>query len=156
MDTGQPFDRRPQTDNHQEGKNKLNINKETQIPTARQRGPVYMAIVVGVRPRWSSLLAVAIFLIVHRHRHRKCFASPLARPPSLRATRLRKLQPVRPALSHIDAAGGQAEQRLRARHQTGRVPGTLPGAQICPLLQLQHCAVGNEGFSQGLEPRFIR
>lgn len=37
-----------------------------------------MAIVVGVLTALVILLGVAIFLIVHRHRHRKCFASPLA------------------------------------------------------------------------------
>lgn len=38
-----------------------------------------MAIVVGVLTALVILLAVAVFLIVHRHRHRKCFASPLAK-----------------------------------------------------------------------------
>ncbi|XP_060809572.1 discoidin domain-containing receptor 2 isoform X2 [Amyelois transitella] len=54
-------------------------NKEVPISTAHQEDPLYMAIVVGVLTALVILLAVAVFLIVHRHRHRKCFASPLAK-----------------------------------------------------------------------------
>lgn len=54
------------------------LNKEVPISTAHQEDPLYVAIVVGVLTALVILLAVAIFLIVHRHRHRKCFASPIA------------------------------------------------------------------------------
>lgn len=60
-------------------KNKKTATKEVPISTARQDDPLYMAIVVGVLTALVILLAVAIFFIVHRHRHRKCFASPLAK-----------------------------------------------------------------------------
>ncbi|XP_075990712.1 discoidin domain-containing receptor 2-like isoform X2 [Anticarsia gemmatalis] len=55
------------------------LSKEVPISTAHQEDPLYVAIVVGVLTALVILLAVAIFLIVHRHRHRKCFASPLAK-----------------------------------------------------------------------------
>lgn len=55
------------------------LTKEVPISTAHQEDPLYVAIVVGVLTALVILLAVAIFLIVHRHRHRKCFASPLAK-----------------------------------------------------------------------------
>ncbi|KAG7313144.1 hypothetical protein JYU34_000233 [Plutella xylostella] len=54
-------------------------SKEVPISTAHQEDPLYMAIVVGVLTALVILLAVAVFLIVHRHRHRKCFSSPLAK-----------------------------------------------------------------------------
>ncbi|KAM3968693.1 tyrosine kinase-like protein [Aphomia sociella] len=60
-------------------KTKLPASKEVPISTAHQEDPLYMAIVVGVLTALVILLAVAVFLIVHRHRHRKCFASPLAK-----------------------------------------------------------------------------
>ncbi|CAB3226095.1 unnamed protein product [Arctia plantaginis] len=53
------------------------LSKEVPISTAHQEDPLYVAIVVGVLTALVILLAVAIFLIVHRHKHRKCFASPL-------------------------------------------------------------------------------
>lgn len=63
------------------GKDKTNqpTAKEVPISTAHQDDPLYMAIVVGVLTALVILLAVAVFLIVHRHRHRKCFASPIAK-----------------------------------------------------------------------------
>ncbi|KOB69236.1 Epithelial discoidin domain-containing receptor 1, partial [Operophtera brumata] len=60
-------------------KAKQPTSKEVPITTARQEDPLYVAIVVGVLTALVILLAVAIFLIVHRHRHRKCFASPTAK-----------------------------------------------------------------------------
>ncbi|CAG5039229.1 unnamed protein product [Parnassius apollo] len=60
-------------------KTKLTTSKDVPISTAHQEDPLYMAIVVGVLTSLIILLAVAVFLIVHRHRHRKCFASPLAK-----------------------------------------------------------------------------
>ncbi|KAL0902040.1 hypothetical protein ABMA27_000007 [Loxostege sticticalis] len=61
------------------GKDKSLPAKEVPISTARQEDPLYMAIVVGVLTALVILLAVAVFLVVHRHRHRKCFASPLGK-----------------------------------------------------------------------------
>ncbi|XP_072930702.1 discoidin domain-containing receptor 2 isoform X1 [Epargyreus clarus] len=60
-------------------KTKQPTAKEVPISTAHQDDPLYMAIVVGVLTALVILLAVAVFLIVHRHRHRKCFASPIAK-----------------------------------------------------------------------------
>lgn len=65
--------------NSNKEKNKVNTNKDVPISTANHDDPLYMAIVVGVLTALVILLAVAIFLIIHRHRHRKCFASPLAK-----------------------------------------------------------------------------
>jgi discoidin domain receptor family protein 2 len=42
-----------------------------------------MAVIIGVLMAVILLLAVAIYLIVSRHRQRKCFASPLASKPAL-------------------------------------------------------------------------
>ncbi|XP_026318055.1 discoidin domain-containing receptor 2-like [Hyposmocoma kahamanoa] len=63
------------------GKDKMKIttNKEVPISTAHHDDPLYLAIVVGVLTALVILLVVAVFLIVHRHRHRKCFASSLAK-----------------------------------------------------------------------------
>lgn len=47
------------------------------VPTAKDEDQTYMAIIIGVLMAVIILLAVAIFLIVSRHRRRKCFASPL-------------------------------------------------------------------------------
>lgn len=47
------------------------------VSTAKHDDPTYMAVVIGVLTAVILLLAVAIFLIVSRHRQRKCFASPM-------------------------------------------------------------------------------
>ncbi|XP_003248013.1 discoidin domain-containing receptor tyrosine kinase B isoform X2 [Acyrthosiphon pisum] len=53
------------------------LRPELPIPTAKDEDQTYMAIIIGVLMAVIILLAVAIFLIVSRHRRRKCFASPL-------------------------------------------------------------------------------
>ncbi|XP_011873234.1 PREDICTED: epithelial discoidin domain-containing receptor 1-like [Vollenhovia emeryi] len=50
---------------------------ELPVSTAKHDDPTYMAIVIGVLTAVILSLAVAIFLIVSRHRQRKCFASPM-------------------------------------------------------------------------------
>ena len=50
---------------------------EIPVSTAKQDDPTYMAVIIGVLTAVILLLAVAIFLIVSRHRQRKNFASPL-------------------------------------------------------------------------------
>ena len=45
---------------------------------AKQDDHTYMAVIIGILMAVIILLAVCIFLIVSRHRQRKCFASPLA------------------------------------------------------------------------------
>ncbi|XP_050425447.1 discoidin domain-containing receptor 2-like [Adelges cooleyi] len=50
---------------------------ELTFPTAKDEDQTYMAVIIGVLMAVIILLAVAIFLIVSRHRQRKCFASPL-------------------------------------------------------------------------------
>ncbi|XP_035433436.2 discoidin domain-containing receptor 2 isoform X1 [Spodoptera frugiperda] len=71
----------PESQKPPAGKDKklTTLTKEVPISTAHQEDPLYVAIVVGVLTALVILLAVAIFLVVHRHRHRKCFASPLAK-----------------------------------------------------------------------------
>ncbi|XP_031776705.1 discoidin domain-containing receptor 2 isoform X2 [Nasonia vitripennis] len=51
---------------------------EVPVSTAKQDDPTYMAVIIGVLTAVILLLAVAIFLIVSRHRQRKNFASPLS------------------------------------------------------------------------------
>lgn len=53
------------------------------VSTAREEDHTYMAVIIGVLMAVILLLAVAIYLIVSRHRQRKCFASPLASKPAL-------------------------------------------------------------------------
>lgn len=63
-------------------KNKV-AEGELPVSTAKHDDPTYMAVVIGVLTAVILLLAVAIFLIVSRHRQRKCFASPMTgRAPS--------------------------------------------------------------------------
>lgn len=63
-------------------KNKVS-DGELPVSTAKHDDPTYMAVVIGVLTSVILLLAVAIFLIVSRHRQRKCFASPMTgRAPS--------------------------------------------------------------------------
>ncbi|XP_017890630.1 discoidin domain-containing receptor 2-like [Ceratina calcarata] len=50
---------------------------ELPVSTAKHDDPTYMAVVIGVLTAVILLLAVAIFLIISRHRQRKCFASPM-------------------------------------------------------------------------------
>lgn len=50
---------------------------EPPVSQAKHDDPTYMAVVIGVLTAVILLLAVAIFLIVSRHRQRKCFASPV-------------------------------------------------------------------------------
>lgn len=50
---------------------------ELPVSTAKHDDPTYMAVVIGVLTAVILSLAVAIFLIVSRHRQRKCFASPM-------------------------------------------------------------------------------
>lgn len=56
------------------------------VSTAKQEDQTYMAVIIGVLMAVIILLAVAIFLIVSRHRQRKCFASPLAAKSALPGT----------------------------------------------------------------------
>ncbi|XP_050683737.1 discoidin domain-containing receptor 2-like isoform X2 [Leptidea sinapis] len=60
-------------------KSKKTLPSNVPISTANQDDPLYMAIVIGVLTALVILLIVAVILIVHRHRHRKCFASPSAK-----------------------------------------------------------------------------
>ena len=53
------------------------LQAEIPVSTAKQDDPTYMAVIIGVLTAVILLLAVAIFLIVSRHRQRKNFASPL-------------------------------------------------------------------------------
>lgn len=53
------------------------LQAEVPVSTAKQDDPTYMAVIIGVLTAVILLLAVAIFLIVSRHRQRKNFASPL-------------------------------------------------------------------------------
>lgn len=50
---------------------------ELPVSTAKHDDPTYMAVVIGVLSAVILSLGVAIFLIVSRHRQRKCFASPM-------------------------------------------------------------------------------
>ncbi|XP_050524252.1 discoidin domain-containing receptor tyrosine kinase B-like [Daktulosphaira vitifoliae] len=63
--------------------NQSSHQPELPISTAKDEDQTYMAIIIGVLMAVIILLAVAIFLIVSRHRQRKCFASPLVGKSSL-------------------------------------------------------------------------
>ncbi|XP_024085741.1 discoidin domain-containing receptor 2-like, partial [Cimex lectularius] len=56
---------------------------QSEIPVAKQDDHTYMAVIIGILMAVIILLAVCIFLIVSRHRQRKCFASPLAAKTAL-------------------------------------------------------------------------
>jgi hypothetical protein len=58
---------------------------EVPVSSAKQDDPTYMAVIIGVLTAVILLLAVAIFLIVTRHRQRKNFASPLGAKSSIPA-----------------------------------------------------------------------
>ncbi|XP_058790715.1 epithelial discoidin domain-containing receptor 1-like isoform X2 [Phymastichus coffea] len=53
------------------------VREQPPVSQAKHDDPTYMAVVIGVLTAVILLLAVAIFLIVTRHRQRKCFASPV-------------------------------------------------------------------------------
>nr|CAD7570731.1 unnamed protein product [Timema californicum] len=53
---------------------------------AREEDHTHMAVIIGILMAVIILLAGAIFLIVSRHRKRKCFASPLASKQALPGT----------------------------------------------------------------------
>ncbi|XP_018915516.2 LOW QUALITY PROTEIN: discoidin domain-containing receptor 2 [Bemisia tabaci] len=55
------------------------------VSTPNSEDPTYMAVLIGVLMAFIILLALAIFLMVSRHRQRKCFASPLATKTALSA-----------------------------------------------------------------------
>lgn len=50
---------------------------QAEVPVAKQDDPTYTAVIIGALIVVILLLAVAMFLIVTRHRQRKNFASPL-------------------------------------------------------------------------------
>ncbi|OAD58680.1 Discoidin domain-containing receptor 2 [Eufriesea mexicana] len=50
---------------------------QAEVPVVKQDDPTYMAVIIGVLTAVILLLAVAMFLIVTRHRQRKNFSSPL-------------------------------------------------------------------------------
>nr|CAD7425483.1 unnamed protein product [Timema monikensis] len=56
---------------------------EQPVSTAREEDHTHMAVIIGILMAVIILLAGAIFLIVSRHRKRKCFASPLASKQAL-------------------------------------------------------------------------
>ncbi|GLH05407.1 Tyrosine-protein kinase transmembrane receptor Ror [Gryllus bimaculatus] len=74
-----------QSDVYVERKSPAGPASEVPVSTAKEEDHTYMAVVIGVLMAVIFLLAVAIYLIVSRHRQRKCFASPLAAKPTLAA-----------------------------------------------------------------------
>ncbi|XP_046678553.1 discoidin domain-containing receptor 2-like isoform X2 [Homalodisca vitripennis] len=64
------------------------IRPQSELPvsTAKQEDETYMAVLIGALMAVIILLAVAIFLIVSRHRQSKNFASPLAAKSALPGT----------------------------------------------------------------------
>ncbi|KAL0280488.1 UNVERIFIED_CONTAM: hypothetical protein PYX00_001761 [Menopon gallinae] len=73
-----------QSDVYVEHNKELNgLGPEIPISTANQEESTYMAVIIGVLMAVILLLAVAIFLIISRHRQRKCFASPLGNKSGL-------------------------------------------------------------------------
>ncbi|XP_077301653.1 discoidin domain-containing receptor 2-like [Arctopsyche grandis] len=68
----------PSNDHSNGGRGANGGRSETPISTAKREDANFMAVAIGVLMAIIILLAIAIFFIVIRHRHRKCFASPLA------------------------------------------------------------------------------
>ncbi|BET00240.1 Discoidin domain-containing receptor [Nesidiocoris tenuis] len=59
---------------------------QSEIPVAKQEEHTYMAVIIGVLMAVIIVLAFCMFLIISRHRQRKCFASPLAAKTALGTT----------------------------------------------------------------------
>lgn len=74
-----------QSDVYVESNNELPPLRAAEPPlsTASQEDNTYMAVIIGVLMAVILLLAVAIFLIISRHRQRKCFGSKSALPVPL-------------------------------------------------------------------------
>lgn len=66
---------------------------QAEVPVAKQEDPTYMAVIIGVLTAVILLLAVAIFLIVTRHRQRKNFASPLGTKNAIPSSNHQHLSP---------------------------------------------------------------
>nr|KAF7415560.1 hypothetical protein H0235_012152 [Vespula pensylvanica] len=66
---------------------------QAEVPVAKQDDPTYMAVIIGVLAAVILLLAVAIFLIVSRHRQRKNFASPLGAKSAIPSSNHQHLSP---------------------------------------------------------------
>ncbi|XP_073975567.1 discoidin domain-containing receptor 2-like isoform X2 [Rhodnius prolixus] len=56
---------------------------QSEIPVAKQDDHTYMAVIIGILMAVSISLAVCMFVMISRHRQRKCFASPLAAKTAL-------------------------------------------------------------------------
>ncbi|XP_034232480.1 discoidin domain-containing receptor 2-like isoform X2 [Thrips palmi] len=83
---------------------------KTPVPSAEEDDSTYMAVIMGVLIAVILLLAAVIFVIVSRHRKRKCFASPLNSKSALPTSHA--------ALSASEKGGGSSAGTL----------GTLGGA----------------------------
>ncbi|KAF3420469.1 hypothetical protein E2986_14089 [Frieseomelitta varia] len=66
---------------------------QAEVPVVKQDDPTYMAVIIGVLTAVILLLAVAIFLIVTRHRQRKNFASPLGTKSAIPSSNHQHLSP---------------------------------------------------------------
>ncbi|XP_017890624.2 discoidin domain-containing receptor 2-like [Ceratina calcarata] len=66
---------------------------QAEVPVVKQDDPTYMAVIIGVLTAVILLLAVAIFLIVTRHRQRKNFASPLGTKTAIPSSNHQHLSP---------------------------------------------------------------
>lgn len=60
------------------------------VNTSRPHDPIYVALIVGIMTALAILLSVAVFLLVQRHQHRKCFA-PTLRKSTVSSPRRRAL-----------------------------------------------------------------
>ena len=59
------------------------MSGEIPVSSAKHDEIAHVAIAIGILAALILLLAVAVFLVVSRHRQRKCFASPVnGKPPS--------------------------------------------------------------------------
>lgn len=66
---------------------------QAEVPVVKQDDSNYMAVIIGVLTAVILLLAVAIFLIITRHRQRKNFASPLGTKSAIPSSNHQHLSP---------------------------------------------------------------
>lgn len=66
---------------------------QAEVPVVKQDDSNYMAVIIGVLTAVILLLAVAIFLIITRHRQRKNFASPLGTKTAIPSSNHQHLSP---------------------------------------------------------------
>ncbi|KAK6628856.1 hypothetical protein RUM43_002672 [Polyplax serrata] len=127
-----------QSDIYVEHKDQNNLARETPVSkTNNQEESTYMAVLIGVLMAVIVLMAVAIFLIVSRHRQRKCFASPLGNKSALPGNRTHQHVSLESNCGTMEKAGSvnsYGEKVLDDNYnQSGRCVGTIASTTMSTL-----------------------